>query len=284
MVEYVFYLAVLLFGAVIGSFLNVVIYRYNTGLSALRGRSMCFSCGKKLAWYELIPIVSFLIQEGACRSCGSPIARQYVAVESVTAFLFLLSALVMLPFAPNAIDIIRLVLVWGIVSLLMVIAVYDMRHKIIPDGIVYAFIGTSFVFAFTDSVLTGAGIPDIFRLLGGPVLFLPFALLWFFSRGAWMGFGDAKLAWGIGWLLGLRAGISAVVLGFWAGALAGIFLLLREKFALKIKGTKGVLDAPGFGMKSEIPFAPFLILGTLTVLFTGIDLFPSLTPTLFELP
>lgn len=280
--EYVFYTAVLAFGAVIGSFLNVVAYRYNTGMSMLAGRSKCFSCGKTLRWYELVPIFSFLIQEGACRSCGSPISRQYIAVESVTAFLFLLSALVVLPSVPDALDVARLILVWTIVSLLMVIAVYDIRHKIIPDGIVYAFSGLSLAFAFTDSVASGAGVPDTLHLIAGPVLFLPFAVLWFFSRGAWMGFGDAKLAWGIGWFLGLRAGVSALVLGFWAGAIAGIFLLLREKFSRAGKNGMSADSARGFGMKSEIPFAPFLILGTLTAFFAGVDVFPAFTPDLFE--
>jgi len=122
------------FGAVIGSFLNVVILRYNTGGSLFKKRSRCFSCQKKLNWYELIPIFSFFIQKGKCKGCGSKISWQYPVVEFLTGFLFL-TATWKLSFQVEA----ELLFAWLIISLLIVIAVYDFRHKIIPNSFVWMF-------------------------------------------------------------------------------------------------------------------------------------------------
>src|SRR3989344_4754529 len=88
---------VFVFGATIGSFLNVVIYRYNSGVSPLRGRSQCFACGKTLAWYELVPIVSFFIQRGRCRGCGVKLSWQYPAVEALTGVIALAIAVLQKP-------------------------------------------------------------------------------------------------------------------------------------------------------------------------------------------
>ncbi len=252
--EVVFYIFIFLFGAIIGSFLNVVIYRLNTGASIVRGRSICFSCGKALGWYELVPIASFLLQRGKCRNCKSKISWQYPIVEIVSGLLFLLVWTLGLSVA-------ELFLYWAIVSILMVIAVYDIRHKIIPNSFVYAFILLSFI------SLTLTSDVQLVDWLAGPILFLPFAGLSFFSKGEWMGFGDSKLAWGIGWLLGLYAGVSAVILAFWMGAVWGLGLIALShiKKLLPIK--------KAFTMKSEIPFGPFLVLGIFLVFFFGIDAF-----------
>jgi prepilin signal peptidase PulO-like enzyme (type II secretory pathway) len=99
-------------------------------------------------------------------------------------------------------------------------------------------------------------------LLAGPVLFLPFFILWIVSNGRWIGLGDGKLALGFGWMLGLDYGLSAIVLAFWIGAVVSIFLIARERLNLKKKQLT---------MKSEIPFAPYLILGYAIVYFLSID-------------
>ena len=175
---------VFLFGVIIGSFLNVVIYRFNTG-AGVHGRSMCLSCGKQLSWYELIPLVSFAFQRGRCRACRSKLSWQYPLVELCTGLIFLGAFLshglsLMLPYL-----FIQL-------SLLMVIAVYDLRHTIIPDVFAYAFAALALSALLVKLV---GGVSDSWiELLAGPALFTPFALLWWCSNGAWMGFGDAKLA------------------------------------------------------------------------------------------
>ena len=147
-------------------------------------------------------------------------------------------------------------------AILVVIAVYDIRHKIIPNSFVYAFIALSLI------QLTWGSDPQVVTVWGwmsGPILFLPFAGLWAVSRGTWMGFGDAKLAWGIGWFLGLSAGTSAVILAFWIGALWGLGLMALSHIG-KIFHKRKV-----FTMKSELPFGPFLVIATALVFFFNID-------------
>ncbi len=236
-------------GTIIGSFLNVVILRWNTGASIAVDRSRCFSCGRTLRWYELIPVVSFLVQGGRCRSCGSRLSWQYPLVEMGTGVLF---ALVVWLFPPlSSLGALADALYFAIVSVLMVIVVYDLRHKIIPDIF-------SYFFAFLAMVLimlhASVGIFDWWTLAAGPLLALPLFLLWLVSGGRWMGLGDAKLTLGIGWMLGLNAGGAALVMAFWIGAIVGIALIIVHRMRLK----------------SEVPFAPFLIAGTLIVFFTGL--------------
>lgn len=242
-------------GTVIGSFLNVLVLRYNTGRS-LTGRSGCFSCGKKLRWYELLPVVSYLIQGGKCRGCGSKISTQYPLVELGTGVLFALTLQEFWPLftidgASLYIPVLTVVFHLVVWSILMAITVYDIRHKIIPDGLVYAFIGLAFLYAALMEVDA--------RWVGAATLMAAFfAALWFFSSGRWMGFGDAKLALGIGLFLGPSRGLAALILAFWIGALFGISLLLfRGRYAT---------------MKVEVPFAPFLILGTVLTFFAHLDM------------
>ncbi|MDD5050413.1 MAG: prepilin peptidase [Candidatus Pacebacteria bacterium] len=257
---------VFIFGLIVGSFLNVVILRYNTG-TTIGGRSYCFSCGKTLHWYELIPLLSFLIQLGKCRSCKAKISWQYPLVELSTGILFALTLLSFPVFSSRDLFILFFYLI--IESILIVITVYDLRHKIIPDALVYTFaflsLGAIFVPALHATRYT------FYDLLAGPILFLfPFFLLWFISKGRWMGLGDAKLSLGIGWFLGLAYGISAIILGFWIGAGVSLLLLLVQKIA---KGKTPLISGLGnLTMKSEIPFGPFLILGALLVLFLRIDI------------
>lgn len=104
---------------------------------------------------------------------------------------------------------------------------------------------------------------DIFDASAPFILVIPFYLLWFFSKGRLIGFGDIKLIFGIGALLGLALGTSSIILAFWAGALWSIGLLITNRFK----------KVDNVNMKSEIPFAPFLIVGTLLAFFTQVDIF-----------
>jgi leader peptidase (prepilin peptidase)/N-methyltransferase len=245
------------FGAIIGSFLNVVILRMNTG-KGLGGRSICFSCGKTLSALELIPIVSFFALGGKCRSCKRKISWQYPLVELATALAFAgIAANIM--GTPADIFGAYFLFYAVIFSLLIVIVGYDIRHKIIPDRAVYAFIVLSF---FAPLVASHASphIGSVWfdHIIAGIALSLPFALLWLLSRGRLMGFGDAKLALGIGFLLGVSQGVAAIMLAFWSGAIIGIVLLLLRHSTLT--------------MKSEIPFAPFLVAGVAIAFFFHVDL------------
>jgi len=258
------FLFVFIIGTIIGSFLNVVIYRFNTGKTIVSGRSMCMSCSNTLRWYELIPVFSFLIQSGRCRQCASRISHQYPIVELITGIIFVLISFKLLPFLFMSFWMYLFFLVFFvfIFCLLIVISVYDIRHKIIPDKLVYTFILVSLFSIFINYSMFGGflTIPSLDSLLAGPILALPFALLWYLSKGKLMGLGDGKLVLGIGWLLGLSAGFSAVIISFWLGSIIGLSLMIFTKKRKNIN------------MKTEIPFAPFLIVGTFLVFLFNIDI------------
>ena len=244
-------------GLIVGSFLNVVIFRLNTDRS-FGGRSACLSCQNKLRWFELVPVLSYFCLGGRCRNCRTKISPQYPLVELATGIIFLalflkfeniffeLPAAFVGAYAYSA----------AAFSLLLVLAVYDLRHKIIPDALVLLLGGLTltglFFLNLDDPRVFYPHLPSLWQFGSGFLLAAPFALLWFASRGRWMGLGDAKLAVGLGWLLGPSRLLSAAVLSFWAGAALGILLVALTK---------------QYRMRSELPFAPFLVLGTLLAFF-----------------
>jgi len=239
-----FYIFTFILGAIIGSFLNVVICRYNTGESIVYSGSRCLACGKRLTWPELVPVLSFLAQKGRCRECKSRISAQYPLVEFLAGLLFLAAFWKFFP------DIPSVIFYWLVFSLLIVISVYDFYHQIIPNKIVYL-LGA---LAFGHWLFADMANPAVF--ISGLAFFAFFASFWLVSRGRWMGLGDAKLALAAGWLLGPSIGLIAMLFSFWIGAIIGVFLLL---FSLK-----------NLTLKSRIPFGPFLSLGmTIAILFGG---------------
>ena len=257
------FIFVFLLGTIIGSFLNVVIFRFNTGRTIVTGRSICMTCNRNLRWYELIPVFSFLIQSGKCRRCASKISHQYPFVEFITGLIFAFIAYKFIPviYVSYWMYVFLVVLYTFIFSLLIVISVYDLRHKIIPDKLVYLFIIISFFSIFIN--YTGFGsvftLPSFNGLIAGPLLAIPFVLLWVFSKGRLMGLGDGKLILGIGWMLGLASGLCAIILSFWIGTIVSVTILFLSKKKIN--------------MKTEIPFAPFLIISTLITFLFGLDIF-----------
>lgn len=242
-----------IFGAIVGSFLNVVSLRFNTGHN-IGGRSHCMSCGKQLTWKELVPIFSFLIQGGTCRHCKSKVSWQYPLVELCSAIIFVM---IMLVYPPVTMTMAFTTLVYVIITgLLLVISAYDIKHKIIPDSFVYTFA----VIAFINLFVGGASwfhIPTVWALVAGPLLALPFALIWVFSKGTWMGLGDAKLILGIGWLLGISRGVNAIIIAFWIAAIISVIWLFATYKRFK--------------PRTEIPFGPYLIVGMYIVLLFGLQ-------------
>lgn len=250
-----------LFGLIIGSFLNVVILRH--GVRSLEGRSACFSCASTIAWYDNVPVFSYLMLGGRCRSCRTRISIQYPLVELSVAVLF---ALIGGAFAPSAAPAaaIDLAISFAIGALLIAIFVYDLRHTIIPDGWVYAAALLSLAVHFFESV--PFDLPML--VLAGPVAALPLFSLWLVSRGRWMGLGDSKLALAMGWLLGPIDGITAVMYAFILGAVVSLGILLplpwyRRVLAKWGLGTRSA--GQSFTMKSEVPFGPFLIASCIIV-------------------
>lgn len=240
----------LLLGMIIGSFLNVVILRY--GKNSLDGRSHCVDCDKQLVWYELLPIVSFLYLKGKCSECGKKISIQYPVVELGTGLLFFGVYLK----TGNLLETFYICLLF---SMLVVVLVYDLYHKIIPDFFSYGFGVLALLYSFVF-------IPvDYLTIIAGPVLFIPFWVLWAVSSGKWIGLGDGKLVLGIGWFLGMVGGISAVLLAFWIGAGIGILLLVISRISQLSRDKKPLT------MKTEVPFGPFLIIGFWLVFFFDVN-------------
>lgn len=242
-----------LLGLSIGSFINAWSFRYDTGRSIL-SPSSCFSCRRNLSWLELVPLLSFVFLRGRCRACKTRISLQYPLVELITGIVFVLVAYRIGSDYPL---LIFHLIFW---SVLIAIAVYDIREKIIPDGASY-FLA---LFGFLVPMLLG-NARDAFewpRLLAGPILALPFAAFWFFSRGKWMGLGDAKLEFGLGWFLGLALGFSGMLVAFYAGALVGVGLIIAGSVAKRLS----------FTLKSELPFGPFLVFGAFVAWFFNITM------------
>ena len=249
-----------IFGLIIGSFLNVVIIRFNTDRS-FGGRSGCMTCQNQLTWYELIPVFSFIGLGGRCKNCKSKISIQYPLVEFITGLIF---AALFLKFQAiffsNTLAFAAIYAYYTVAfALLLVIAVYDLRHKIIPDAFALALAIFTFIGLFLfNSYGFYPHIPSLLEFLAGPIIAAPFAFFWLVSKGKWMGLGDAKLAISLGWLLGLSRSLSGLVLAFWIGMVVGLsFVIFGKKY----------------GMKSEIPFAPFMVLGALLAFLFELHLF-----------
>ncbi len=249
-----FWLIIFILGTFFGSFLNCIIYRLETKQSFLRGRSFCPKCHHKLVFFDLMPVLSFIFLKGKCRYCDKKISWQYVAVEIATGALFVLIFWHLglgfdLDFGFWILDLLYLSVVS---SLLIIIFVYDLKHYIILDKIIYPAIGITLGFSILNSYIINhkSFFNPLFAGLGVGIFFF---LLWLVSRGKWMGLGDAKLAFFIGLFLGFPNVLAAMFLAFFIGAIMGIGLIIGGKKTLK----------------SQVPFGPFLIAGAFLALFWG---------------
>ena len=255
-------LAIIAFGlgVIIGSFLNVYIYRFHTGKS-LSGSSHCLSCGSPLAWYDLFPLLSYLGLRGRCRQCGCKIPVRYFLVELTTGLLFAGALSITM-------DVFEVFILWFIFSVMVVITVYDYYHYIIPDSLTLTLLATVLVlmgyqWLGGNGSLQEIGI-TIVAALAGAAFFLA---LWLVSKGAWLGFGDVKLAVPLGMLVGTTQVFSFVVLSFWIGA--GVSLLILGLAWLLERGKRHLqLPELGLTMKSAVPFAPFMVASSLVIIFT----------------
>ncbi len=246
-------------GLVVGSFLNVVILRLEQGMT-LGGRSMCPKCHELIHWYDNIPLLSFIFLRGRCRKCHASIAWQYPAVEFVTGILFAIFGTLTIGVAfPE--EIITTVWYLFLIALLMAITVSDIRNMEIPLILLLVGVGGVIVAMTLMTVATGIGwldpvAPWRMMFFGGMIAALFFYALVYYSNETWMGMGDVWLAGIVGAAVGLPALLLLLTLSFFSGAvIGGVLLFLGEK-----------------GMKSQIPFAPFLSLGALaTLLLLALD-------------
>ncbi len=244
---------VFVFGLCIGSFLNCVVYRLEKK-EKLAGRSYCPQCKNTLSWRDLFPVFSFLCLWGKCKYCKTKISWQYPIVEVATGVMFLLifnfSAQGGLASGWNFLN---LAFLFYVAAVLIVIFVYDFKYYIIPDKVLFPAIAITFAYRLFEGLLISN-----FTLVGTYLLAILigsgfFLFIFLISKGRWMGFGDVKLAILMGLLLGFPNILVALFLAFFLGAVIGtIMMIFKEK-----------------NLRSELPFAPFLITGTFVALLWG---------------
>jgi len=234
----------LILGFIIGSFLNVIIYRLPEKKSIIYPPSHCPKCGKRLKIIDLIPVLSYLSTGGKCRYCNTKISIQYPLVEILTGFLFLFAYL---KFGIS----VQLFIYLLLLAALIVVSFIDYKYMIIPNKITYPLVVVSLLSAVIFDYIT------IFQsLLGILIPSLLLLIVAFIFKGG-MGMGDVKLAAAIGGILG------------WSYTLTGIFLgsLFGSIIGLSLMGL-GII-----GRKTRIPFGPFICFGSAIVIFFGETLF-----------
>lgn len=239
---------IFILGLFIGSFLNVLVDRIPKGESPIKGRSHCDKCKEILRWYDLIPLLSFISLKGKCRYCHTSLSLYYPIVELTTGAMFVL-VLLFARSMNHELRIMDLGYYLFVISGFIVIFFVDLKYGIIPDKIVFPSIVVSFIyllFAFYSLFIT-----HLVAALGAGLFFL---LLFLVTQGRGMGFGDVKLAFLMGLILGFPNIIVSLYIAFLTGAIIGCILVIwRRK---KIFGT-------------AIPFGPFLAIGTLIAIFFG---------------
>jgi leader peptidase (prepilin peptidase)/N-methyltransferase len=237
-------------GLIVGSFLNVCVYRLPRSTSIVSPPSACPRCNSPVKPWDNIPVISFLLLGGKCRNCGETISFRYPLIELLNGFLY---CAVAASFEQGW----HLLPICALVSSLIVITFIDLDFQIIPDvitlpGIVIGLLAASFIlpdpFSHSHDYIVGFKNSLIGLLTGGGLFFL----IAFLSKGG-MGGGDIKLMAMIGAFMGWKAIFLTTFIGSVTGSLAGIFLMI----------------AKGRGRKSKIPFGPFLALGAVITLFFG---------------
>jgi prepilin signal peptidase PulO-like enzyme (type II secretory pathway) len=242
-------------GLCVGSFLNVVADRITTKKSILVGRSECAFCHNELSWFELIPLVSFLIQGRRCRNCHKELSWIYFLSELATGILFIATYVRFSTYAP------LLLLGYFIISFSLAgIFIVDLKKRIIPiPFLVLILLSCTFIIFESPTLL----VPNLFSSLGaGLFFFLIFAL----SKGKGMGFGDVLYSVVAGLLLGFPGTIFGLYLAFLTGAITSLILILGKKKRLR---------------GDSVPFGPFLVVGTLIMIFFGNIISPFIISLLF---
>ena len=237
-------LAVGLLGLVIGSFLNVCIYRIPRNLSIVSPRSRCTACGHELAWYENLPVVSYVVLRGKCRSCGAPFSVMYPLVELTTAAVFEAGYWW---YGPTPLLAVRLLFACAMIVLFVI----DLQHKILPNEITLPGIVVGLVL----SGITGPGwSSSLIGIAVGAGTLFAIAEVYYRIRGEeGLGMGDVKMLAMIGAFLGWKMVLLTLVLSSISGSIVGVAILLVKKESLKY----------------ALPFGTFLAIGALISAVAG---------------
>ncbi|MDP9067070.1 MAG: prepilin peptidase [Actinomycetota bacterium] len=239
-------------GLIFGSFATAVAYRLPRQESIASGRSKCPNCGNTITAIQNVPVFSYVVLRGRCKHCGNRISIRYPLIELVTGALFVGAAL---KFQLSAEAIIYAGFFWTLV----VLTVIDLEYKLLPNKIVFPTAIAGWI-ALAIAALAGGDPRRLIDAAVGAVIFGGFFLLVAFLYPAGMGGGDVKLAFVLGTFLGYAGGPGVVVVGmflsFFIGGIVGV----------------GVMARSGGGRKMQVPFGPFLALGTVLGVFAGRDL------------
>lgn len=261
-----FYLAIILglLGLSVGSFISAYTYRISIAKSVKKGRSFCDHCKKKISWYDNIPLLSYVVLAGKCRSCRKKISIRYPAIELSTGVLFVLLPAILnscstfssgasfdrsvICLSKESLGIFALPYLLLILTVLISILVIDFEHKIIPDNLVFILIIAAFIVLLFSS--SPAFFTHLFAAFFSAVLLLFTHLI---TKGRGMGLGDVKLALFGGMIAGWPLALAWLYLSFIIGAIVGLILILlkRAKFG------------------KEIPFGPFLVISLLIIFIWG---------------
>jgi len=235
---------VALLGLIVGSFLNVCIYRLPRRESLVWPASRCTSCERPLAWYENVPIVSWLVLGGRCRTCRAPISAAYPIVEAITSVVFVGAALV---YGLSWLLVVRLVFA----SALVVLFVIDLRHRILPNAITLPGMAAGFMASW---FLAPGWLSSLIGIAAGGGILLAIAEGYYRVRGQeGLGMGDVKMLAMIGAFLGWPLMVLTLVLASFAGSIVGVSLIASGRGSLQ----------------AALPFGTFLALGALVAAVAG---------------
>lgn len=242
------YILLFVLGATIGSFINCLVWRQNNNMKIASGRSQCVHCGRRLSWWENIPVLSFLILNGRCRTCRKKIPFYYLLNEFFCGVLFVIIYWTVLRYLHDswwrfARDLVM-------ICFLVIIFFGDVLYRVIWPVIIWP--ATIIGFLFNWLALDVNISSMIFGLLIGGGFFL---LQYLLSRGRWIGGGDVRMGIMMGVWLGFPAIVAAILCAYFLGGLVGA--------ALIFSGIKK------WGAKAEIPFGPFLAISTIWALYYG---------------
>jgi prepilin signal peptidase PulO-like enzyme (type II secretory pathway) len=249
---------IFLFGLIIGSFLNCLIWRLHKG-EGMWNRSYCPKCRQQIAWYDNIPVLSFILLAGKCRHCGKSISWQYPIVEFMMGVLFVMAfflnyesrimnqGLTELYIIFDLKFIIQLFRDWFIIAVMTVIFIYDLRWYLILDKVTLPACAIVFIL----NILLGISWQNLLisGIIGGSFFLIQFLI----SSGKWIGGGDIRLGLLMGLTLGWPNIMAAILLSYFLGSIIGVFLIStgRKKWG------------------SKVPLGIFLSVGTIIVLFWG---------------
>ena len=241
---------ILFLGIILGSFINAWVWRIENNLSIAKGRSMCPHCKHTLAWYDLLPVLSYLMLRGRCRYCKAKISSQYPIIEISTGLIFMTLYIFQSPQSVQ--QWVALVILLVTTVLLVAAYIYDAKHMELPEMFMLPAIALGLVYFGLNIFWQGVGamVPQAIAL--GAFVFAYIAM-WYFSKGQWLGAGDIRLAAIMGLFLTPKQLVVSIFSAYLIGSIYGLSILVKSK---KKQGIK-------------VPFGPFLIIGFYIGLFFG---------------